>query len=84
MKSNDLWERYCSFDEKDYSEQMDYNKQRMEHYFHKWRKTDLAKILCRGRPEGLRDVPATTYSDYPMLTRFGQEMEETITKNIGS
>jgi len=81
MKSDDLWERYCSFDEKDFSEQMDYNKERMERYFHKWRKTDLAKILCQCWPEGFRDVPATTYSDYPMLTRFGHEMEETITTN---
>jgi hypothetical protein len=81
MKGNDLWERYCSFDEKDFSEQMEYNRERMERYFRQWRKTYLAKMLCQGSPEGFRDVPATTYSDYPMLSSFSQKMEETIAKN---
>jgi hypothetical protein len=81
MKGNDLWERFCSFDEKSFSEQIAYNRERIERYFHKWKKTDLAKILCHGSPRGLRDVPVTAYGDYPMLSRFGQEMEETIAKN---
>ena len=81
MKGKDLWGKYCTFDEKDFSEQMEYNRERMERYFPEWLKTDLARILCRGSPEDFRDVPVTTYSDYPMLSRFGEEMEEATVKN---
>jgi len=74
MAANDLWKKYCSFYEKDSSEQMQYNKDRMKRYFTKWKKTELARILCPGNVKEPRDVPVTTYSDYPMLTEFGQRM----------
>ena len=55
---------------------MDYNRKRIGEYFHKWKKTDLAKILCQGTVERLQDVPVTTYSDYPMVSEFSREMSD--------
>ena len=76
-----LWERYCSFDEKRFSEQMEYSKKRMERYFDLWKYTGLAEMFCKGIPQSFRDVPISTYSDYPMLSEFGQKMEGKIAKN---
>ena len=76
MNGNDLWERYCGFYEKSFSEQMEYNRERMEKYFSRWQKTDLARSLFRGDLKSFRDVPITTYSDYPMLSEFGQSIAD--------
>ena len=46
----------------------------MEVYFRRWRKTDLARIVCQGKPETHKDVPLTSYSDYPMLKEFGMRI----------
>jgi len=81
MKDNDLWGRYCSFYEKDFPEQMEYNKKRMELYFHEWKKTDLAKILFRNDLKRFQDIPVTTYNDYPMLSEFGLKIADTIERN---
>ncbi len=53
----------------------------MDEYFEKWKKTDLAKKLCRQTPKNYRDVPLTTYSDYPMMTEFAQKITEVTEKN---
>ena len=78
MTHNDLWERFCSFYDKNFSEQIEYDKKRMERYFHKWKKTDLAKILCQGTPRRLQEIPITTYSDYPMLSEFSRKMSNVV------
>lgn len=74
MNGTNLWERYCSFYEKTFSEQMEYNKKRVERYFHQWKNTDLAKRLCQGTPNKVQDVPITSYDDYPMLVEFGRKI----------
>jgi len=81
MKGNDLWERYCSFYEMDFSEQIAFNKERMERYFPKWKKTNLAKVLCQGNIRRFQDVPITTYGDYPMLSEFGRRIIDATRKN---
>ncbi|RLG94251.1 hypothetical protein DRO29_06745, partial [Candidatus Bathyarchaeota archaeon] len=81
MVGIDLWERYCKFYEKDFSEQMEFNRERMERYFRRWRKTDLAKMLCRGNIKSFRDVPITRYDDYPMLSEFGRKISEATKRN---
>jgi hypothetical protein len=78
MKETNLWERYCSFYEKTFSEQMEHNKERLERYFRKWKNTDLAKRLCQGTPNKVQDVPITSYDDYPMLVEFGRTITNTI------
>jgi hypothetical protein len=74
MNATNLWERYCSFYEKPFSEQMEYNKERAKRYVHKWMDTDLAKRLCQGTPQKFRDIPITSYDDYPMLVEFGRKI----------
>jgi hypothetical protein len=81
MSGSDLWKKYCSFYEKLFSEQFEYNKQRMNEYFEKWKKTDLAKMMCKDTPQSCIDAPITTYNDYPMLTEFGQKITEVTEKN---
>jgi len=76
MKGNDFWERYCSFYEKDFSQQVEFNRGRMEKYFQEWRKTDLAKMLCQTAPETLQEVPISTYRDYPMMREFGHRIAD--------
>jgi len=81
MSESDLWKKYCSFYEKPFSEQLEYNMQRMKEYFEKWKKTDLAKMLCTDTPQTYIDVPITTYNDYPMLTDFEQKICEVMERN---
>lgn len=76
MKGIDLWKEYCSFNEKDFSEQIEYNNREKDKYFEKWKKTDLAKIL--GRPREFSETVITKYSDYPMLHEFGCEISNAI------
>jgi hypothetical protein len=81
MKNDDLWNKYCSFDEKEFSEQIEFNRERIDRYFSKWKHTNLAKMLCPSPPQNFREVPPTTYSDYPMLTEIGQKISETLKQN---
>ena len=81
MKNIDLWKKYCSFYEKDFSEHIEYNKERMEKYFERWKKTDLAKVICKKRPVNLKEVPLTTYEDYWILGEFGQKIENETKRN---
>ena len=81
MSSTDLWKKYCSFYEKPFSEQLEFNRQYMKEYFEKWKKTDLTKMLCKDTPQSYKDVPITTYNDYPMLTEFAQKITEVTEKN---
>jgi hypothetical protein len=81
MKDINLWDKYCSFYEKDFSEQLAYNKKRLKLYFSAWKKTDLAKILCKVSPEQHKVIPITTYQDYPMLSEFGRAITN-ISKGI--
>jgi len=72
----DLWNKYCSFFEKSFSEQVKYNKQRLQEYFEKWKHTKTAQHLCPGGVEKFEDVPLTTYEDYPILHEFGKKIEK--------
>jgi len=80
MGKTDLWRKYCVFYEKSFSEQLEYNKERMNKYFEKWRKTDLAKMLCPD-VKSFKDVPITVYSDYPMLADFANRISEVTRRN---
>lgn len=48
----------------------------MELYFHKWKKTDLAKMLCQGDIKSYQDIPITRYSDYTMLSDFADKIAD--------
>ncbi|MBA7714125.1 hypothetical protein ES703_123141 [subsurface metagenome] len=71
-----LWEKYCGFFDKSFSEQVEYSEKKREEYFEKWKNTKMARQLC---PEGVtkfENIPITTYKDYPILYKFGKKMEE--------
>ena len=78
MKGNSLWKRYCSFFEKPFSEQMEYNTKQIELYFHKWKNTDIAKMIGHEIPKKLQDVPVTTYDNYPMLVEFSRKIDDAV------
>jgi len=85
-EGEDLWKKYCSFFEKDFSEQLEYNERKMMEYFDKWKSTKMAKQLCPKGVEKFEDVPLTTYEDYPILHEFGAKVEhlsKTVPKNKG-
>jgi hypothetical protein len=71
----ELWDKYCSFYEKDFSEQLEYNGTHMRSYFEKWKHTKLAKILNSENAKTLDEVPVTDYGDYPILGEFGERIE---------
>jgi len=85
-EGRDLWQKYCGFFDKDFSEQVKYSEKKKEEYFRKWKKTKMAKQLC---PKGARvfeDIPLTTYDDYPILHKFGkkiEKLEKTVPRNKG-
>lgn len=74
-EGNDLWNKYCSFFEKSFSEQVEYNEKKLKEHFEKWKKTKMAEHLCPQGVEKFEDVPLTTYEDYPILHEFGKEIE---------
>ena len=80
-EENNLWKRYCSFYEKDFSEQFECNEKRLERYFLEWKKTDLAKKLGQGGLERFQDTPVTKYSDYDMLSEFGRKIVDATKRN---
>ena len=81
MHSDNLWKKYCSFYEQPFQKQMEYGKERFETYFSKWQKTDIAKQLKKTiNIEHFKEIPITTYADYPMLHAFGSQLQEA-TKN---
>lgn len=71
-----LWKKYCSFFDKDFSEQLEQNEKKKEEYFKKWKNTKMAKLLCPHGVEKFEDVPLTSYEDYPILHEFGKKMNE--------
>ena len=75
MSNPDLWKKYCSFYDKSFQEQIENNNERLETYFSKWKKTDIAKKLDKTFTKTFKDVPITDYSDYPMLHSFSSELE---------
>lgn len=74
--SDRLWQKYCSFYDKHFSEQIQHNRETMEQYFSKWKTTDFAKILHKGSIKTFKDTPVTTYSDYPMLSELGRRIAD--------
>jgi hypothetical protein len=76
MKNVNLWDKFCRFYEKDFTEQLEFNRNRLKSYFSAWKKTDLVKELCHTIPEQHKDVPITTYSSYPMLGEFGRKITQ--------
>ena len=79
----DLWEKYCSFLEKPFHEQVEYSEGQMKKYFEKWKKTKTARYLMKKYQknfEKLEDAPLTTYEDYPILHEFGAKMDELVAK----
>lgn len=75
MSKPDLWKKYCSFYDKSFQEQIENNNERLETYFSKWKKTDIAKKLDKSFTKTFKEVPITDYSDYPMLHSFSSELE---------
>lgn len=74
--SNELWDRYCSFYEKTFSEQVQYNQQKLDDHFVKWKKGKMAERLGKTGVTRFEDIPLTTYDDYPILQEFGEAVEK--------
>ncbi|MBN2532312.1 MAG: GH3 auxin-responsive promoter family protein [Spirochaetales bacterium] len=76
-----LWEKYCSFLDKDFSWQVKWNEEYMRDYLEDFKKTKMAKQLCPGGVKTIESIPLTTYSDYPILHEFGEKLEALKEKN---
>ncbi len=70
-----LWDKYCSFFEKEFSEQLNYNRRKRNEFFEKWKETKTAEHICGGEVDRFEDVQLTTYDDYPILHEFGVRIE---------
>lgn len=74
-EGEDLWQRYCTFLDKPFSEQLEYNQRKLKEHFSRWKMTKACAQLC---PQGVgkfEEVPITTYQDYPILNNFGAQLE---------
>jgi hypothetical protein len=80
MTAENLWKKYCSFYDNSFQEQMEYNNERIEKYFPKWKKTDTPKALGISNLKSFQDAPITTYADYPMLHSFASRIAEVTTE----
>lgn len=75
-EGEELWKKYCSFFDKPFSEQVEYNELKLKEYFKRWKQTKMAKQLCPKGVKKLENVPLTTYDDYPILHDFGDRIEK--------
>jgi hypothetical protein len=75
-----LWREYCSFFDKPFSEQLEYNELKLKAYFNRWKRTKMARQLCPKGVSTFEDVPLTTYEDYTILHEFGSRIEKLIKK----
>jgi hypothetical protein len=77
LNYDELWKRHCSFFEKDFKEQLEYNKQMMKKHIETWSRTVNAKTICKDRElTGIKDIPITNYGDYRVLSKFGEKILE--------
>lgn len=78
MSGENLWKKYCSFYDKAFSKQLEYSNERLKTYFSKWKQTALAKKLDKSALQAFKNVPITTYSDYPMLHSFASKLDNAV------
>ncbi len=78
MIKKDLWDEYCSFYEKDFSEQLEYSQKKLEEHLERWSKTKTAKKLCPDGFDTIEDLPITTYDDYPIFSKYGNKIEKAV------
>jgi hypothetical protein len=74
-EGRELWEKYCGFFDKTFSEQVAISEKRKEDHFEKWKNTKVAAHLSPEEFTSFEDVPLTTYEDYPVMDEFGKEVE---------
>ncbi len=77
-ESRELWDKYCSFYERRFDEQVEANKEQLRKHLDSWFHTTTARLLRSKESEELSSVPVTTYADYPFLDSFGKDMEAAI------
>ncbi|MEM3744953.1 MAG: GH3 auxin-responsive promoter family protein [Candidatus Bathyarchaeia archaeon] len=83
MNEKEIWDKYCSFLEKPFSEQIAYSEKIIEENFEKWKKTKTAQYLVNKynvKIEKFEDTPLTTYGDYPALQEFASRIERIIAR----
>ncbi len=74
-EGEELWNKYCSFLDKPFSEQLGHNERKLQEYFKRWKQTKMAKQLCPNGLKKFEEVPLTAYEDYSILHKFGEQME---------
>ncbi|HMA61533.1 MAG TPA: GH3 auxin-responsive promoter family protein [bacterium] len=74
-KGNDLWEEYCGFFNKSFQEQLQYNNEKLQKHFARWKNTKMAAELAPDAKD-FEEVPLTDYSDYPILHEFGEKVKK--------
>ena len=45
-EGEELWDKYCSFYDKPFSEQLEYNKSKLKEHFERWKRTKMAEQIC--------------------------------------
>ena len=70
-----LWQKYCSFFDQDFEEQLQYNFIKRDHHFSQWKKSRTAESLS-SEIDDFEDIPLTGYEDYPILHKFGEKLEK--------
>ena len=77
-ESKGLWDNYCSFYERRFSEQLESNREQLQKHLAAWSRTTTATLLkCKGLEE-LNQAPVTAYNDYPFLDSFGKDMDAAV------
>lgn len=72
---NALWNQYCSFFDKPFSQQVEVSENNKELFFESWRRTRAAADISKEGFSKFDDIPLTTYSDYPVLHEFREQIE---------
>ncbi len=80
-QSEDLWEEHCSFLQKDFQDQVEQSKKKLNEHLKRWSKTKTAKHICPDGFDSIKDIPITTYEDYPIFRKYGNKLEGELEKH---
>ncbi|MEM1994182.1 MAG: GH3 auxin-responsive promoter family protein [Nitrososphaerales archaeon] len=80
MDEKTLYEQTCSFFEKSFSRQLEFNQTQLQEHLRRWQQTITSKRIA-STINSVTDIPLTTYADYPEMSEFGMRLQEMLLQN---
>ncbi|MEM3386557.1 MAG: GH3 auxin-responsive promoter family protein [Nitrososphaerales archaeon] len=81
MDEKTLYEQTCSFFEKSFSRQLEFNQTQLQEHLKRWQQTITSKRIAAST-ERREQVPLTEYYDYQEMIEFGNALQKLVEQNV--